>query len=286
MATIAYFTVVDYDGKTHEYYRFDDGYPKDDAGVFANFPLGDHDFCLETFERRLKLKKSDWNYLTDVYYDMDLRTRYIKVHSTVFSEDINFEGTFEEAIRHFVDDDYSEQDALESFPEWSNISRILFPGFLDGIWTIIRALTTELPYLKYDLHTHRILLVGDNINFYMYQDFIDYPQCDMNRTYKLCHDAYINARRIGIEIFFNNTVTNETFSLLYMLTVERDGYWLPLTGEYIRYAEGLDKNLKEEELAILVKSISLRDPKTLRARNYIYEHLSRKEMNEIRNSLK
>ena len=60
MATIAYFTVVDYDGKTHEYYRFADGYPKDDAGVFANFPLGDHDFCLETF---------DWNYLTDVYYD-------------------------------------------------------------------------------------------------------------------------------------------------------------------------------------------------------------------------
>ena len=59
MATITYFTVVDYDGKTHEYYRFADGYAKDDAGVFANFPLGDHDFCLETFERRLKLKKSD-----------------------------------------------------------------------------------------------------------------------------------------------------------------------------------------------------------------------------------
>ena len=286
MATIAHFTIVDYDGITHTYYRFRGGYPKGHDGVFNNFPLGDHDFCLETFERRLNLEKSDCNYLTDVYYNMDLRARHIKVHSTVFSEDINFEGTFEEAIRHFVDDDYSEQDAIESFPLQSDICRILFFGFLDGIWTIISALKSAIPYLEYDIYSHRLLYIGDNVNFYMYQDFIDYPTCKMNRNQKACQDAYLNARRVGFRIYFKNTVRKDESTLLYMLTVTRNGYFLPLTGEFIRYGEGLDEKIKEKELAMLVKSISLRDPETLKARNYIYEHLSREEMNELRNSLK
>ena len=286
MATIAHFTIVDYDGKTHRYYRFLDGYPKGGAGVFVNFPLGDRDFCLETFERRLNLEKSDRDYFSDVFYNMDLRTRHIKVHSKVFVEDINFEGTFEEAIRHFAFKDYSEKEAIEAFPEWKNISRIIYPGFIDGMWTIIKALKSEIPCLEYDLYSHRIIYIGDNINFYMYQDFIYFPECKMNRDYKVCQDAYLNARRVGVLIFFNNTVTNSEFTLRYMLTLRRNGYLLPLTGEFIRYDEGLSDKIKEEELAMLVKSISLCDPEDLKARNYIYEHLCREEMNELRDSLK
>ena len=106
----------------------------------------------------------------------------------------------------------------------------------------------------------------------------------MNQNYKTWYDAYANARRLGIRLYFNNTITNNTFTLLYMVNVERDGYILPLTGKFIHYGEGLDDETKEIELAMLVKDISLKDPKDLRARNYMYYIHSRKEMNELINS--
>ena len=285
MATVAHFTIIDYDGTSHKYYRFLDGYPSGEAGVFQNFPLGDHDFCLETFERRLNLEKSESKYFADVFYNLDLRTRTAQVSSTVFVEDINFNGSFEEAIIRFAYEDYSEKEALKAFPKWDNISRIIFPGFINGMWTIIKTLKSEISCLEYDLDSHRIVCIGDNINFYMYPDFIDFPKCKMNRDYKVRQDAHLNARRVGVLIFFNNTITNNEFTLRYMLTLTQDGYLLPLSGEFIRYEEELSDKIKEEELAMLVKSISLEDPKSLKARNYIYEHLSRKKMNELKRSL-
>lgn len=285
MATVAHFTIINYDGASHEYYRFLDGYPSGDAGVFQNFPLGDRDFCLETFERRLNLEKSEREYFVDVLYNLDLRTRTVQVSSTVFVEDINFKGSFEEAIIRFADEDYSEQDALESFPHRSDIEPIIFPGFLDGLWVIVKALKSNLSFLEYDIFSPRVLYIGDNINFYMYQDFILFPDCRMNRNHEAIEDAYANARRVGVRVYFNNTITNDEFTLLYMLDVERDGYILPLTGKFIRYGEGLDDKTKEEELAMLVKHISISDPKDLKARNYMYYILSRKEMDELKKSL-
>ena len=119
----------------------------------------------------------------------------------------------------------------------------------------------------------------------MYQDFIDFPSCNMNQNYKAEYDAYANARRLGVRLYFNNTITNNTFTLLYMVNVERDGYLLPLTGKFIRYGEGIDDETKELELAMLVKDISLKDPKDLRARNYMYWIHSRTEMDKLRKSL-
>lgn len=285
MGTVAHFTITDYDGDTHKYYRFLDGYPHKNVGVFMNFPQGERDFCLETFERRLNLEKSERDYFADIFYSLDLRTRLIKVSSNVFLEDINFEGTFEAAIRRFAYSNYSEKDALMSYPDRSDIGHFLFPGFLDGLWVMVKALTSSIPYLEYDLFSPRTLYIGDNINFYMYQDFIDFPSCRMNRNYKARDDAYANARRLGVRLYFNNTVTNNPFTLLYMLNVERDGYLLPLTGKFTRYEEGIDDETKETELAMLVKDISLQDPKNLRARNYMYYIHSRQEMDELRNSL-
>lgn len=283
MGIVAHFTITDYDGEIHKYYRFHDGHPCENNGIFYNFPQGDHDFCLETFERRLNLEKSSIDYIIDISYYMDLSARSIKVHSKAF-EDIDFEGTFEGAIRRFAYSDYSEKDALMSYPDRSDIEHILSPGFLDGLWVIVKAIKSSIPYLEYDLLSDRILYIGDNINFYMYQDYIKFPSCRMNQNYKTWYDAYANARRLGIRLYFNNTITNNTFTLLYMVNVERDGYILPLTGKFIHYGEGLDDETKEIELAMLVKDISLKDPKDLRARNYMYYIHSRKEMNELINS--
>ena len=285
MASVAHFTVQDYDGKIHQYYRFGSAHPEEKAGIFANFPLGDRDFCIETFERRLRLEKADRNYFADVFYNMDLKTRHITVNSKAFVEDINFEGTFEEAIRRFADNNYSEREALKSFPRQSDISPILVPGFLDGLWKIVHSLKSSLSYIEYDIFTPRILYIGDNINFYMYQDFILFPSCMMNRNYKAVSDAYANARRIGIGIYFKNTINNNEFKLLYMLHVKPDGYILPLTGKFIRYKEGLDDKTSGEELAMLIKHIGSQDPKTLRAANYMYDIIPIKERNQLRESL-
>ena len=284
MATVAHFTITDYDGETHQYYRFLDGYPSENAGVFMNFPQGDHDFCLETFERRLRLEKSGLDYIIDISYYMDLSARTIKVRSKVF-DDIDFEGTFEGAIRRFAYNDYSEKDALKSYPDRHDIKHILSPGFLNGLWDIVKAIKSSIPYLEYDLFSHRILYIGDNINFYMYQDYIEFPSCRMNQNYKTWYDAYANARRLGMRLYFNNTITNNTFTLLYMLDVEHDGYFLPLTRKFIRYGEGIDDETKKLELAMLVKDISRRNPESLKARNYLYGLISKAEMEELKRSL-
>lgn len=94
MATIAHFTIIDYDGQTYNYYRFNDGYPCGDAGVFANFPLGGHDFCLETFVRRLALEKVSADYFSDVSYRLDLKHRNVTVSS--FIGEFKFSGSFED----------------------------------------------------------------------------------------------------------------------------------------------------------------------------------------------
>jgi hypothetical protein len=70
-----------------------------------------------------------------------------------------------------------------------------------------------------------------------------------------------------------------------MLEVERDGYILPLTGKFIPYNQGIDEETKKVELAMLLKDISLIDPKDLRACNYQYSIFSRTEMEELRKSL-
>ena len=77
MSTIAKFRIMDYDGSMHNYYRFSDGYPDGMAGVFANFPLGDHDFILETYVRRLGLEVRNADYWTDFTYVLNLSDRAV-----------------------------------------------------------------------------------------------------------------------------------------------------------------------------------------------------------------
>ena len=171
MSCIAHFQITDYDGHTHCYYRFGGGHPKEREGVFGNFPRGNHNFQMETFVRRLDLEKSAGNYIKEISYVMDLKSRHIEISSGVY-DGIDFCGTFEEAIRHFVDESYSEKDSLESFAKRRHIEPILSPGLSDGIWTIVDAIQKEIEYLKFDLNTFTLLLIGDNVNFYMYQDCI------------------------------------------------------------------------------------------------------------------
>lgn len=285
MGVLGYFKITDYQGQEHEYYRFGDAHPSDYSGIFANFPQGDRDFCLETYVRRLRLEKSNRDYIVDVSYKMDLRSRRIEVSSGCF-EDIDFKGSFEEAIRHFAYEDYSEKEALSLFPKMSDLKRILYSGFLDDFWLIVKAVSAEIPWLKYDIDSNSLLYVGDNILFYLYQDYIDFPYFIMNFNPKASEDAYANARRVGVKLYFDNTISNQKVPIFYMLIVTSDGYVLPLTQRFIRYGEGIPDRVKEEELKMLIMMIKESDPKRTRAMNFLYGIFSKSELEEIRNKIK
>lgn len=285
MGVTAVFRIVDYQGQEHKYYRFGDAHPRERSGVFANFPQGDRDFCLETYVRRLDLEERDGDYMVDVGYKMDLRSRTIEVSSGCYM-DVDFKGTFEEAIRHFAYEKYSQKDALDNYPDKSYLQPILFPGLLDGLWKIVEAVHAEIPWLKYDLYSNRLLYVGDNINFYMYQDFIDYPTHIMNSSLEVSEDAFANARRVGVRLYFKNTITNQSVSLFYMLRVTRDGYILPLTEEFIPYGKGISEEIKQEELAMITMMISERNPTSFRAMNFLYGIHPESELEEMRSKLK
>lgn len=156
MGVLAKFVVVDYDGQRYDFYRFGDGHPCERQGVFANFPLGDRDFLLGTYIRKLSLEKSTRDYFIEVRYEMDLRSRQIEVSSGCY-EDCDFKGTFEEAVRHFAWENYVEKEALSMFPNKSDLEPILVPGFLDGLWVIVDAVCKNVPYLEYDAMSPRML---------------------------------------------------------------------------------------------------------------------------------
>ena len=285
MGVLGYFKITDYQGQEHEYYRFGDAHPSDYSGIFANFPQGDRDFCLETYVRRLRLEKSNRDYIVDVSYKMDLRSRRIEVSSGCF-EDIDFKGTFEEAIRHFAYEDYSEKEALSLFPKMSDLKQILYSGFLDNLWVIVRAINAEIPWLKYDIYSNRLLYVGDNTHFYLYQDFIDFPSLPMNSDMEASNDAYSNTRRVGVKLYFDNNVNDQKLALFYMLRVTCDGYFLPLTEKFIHYGEQVSDEIKEEELKMMIMMIKESDPKRTRAMNFLYGFFSKSELEEIRNKIK
>lgn len=285
MGVIAAFKIVDYQGQEHMYYRFGGAHPRERYGVFANFPQGDRDFCLETYVRRLNLEEIDGDYMVDIGYRMDLRSRTIKVSSGCY-EDIDFYGTFEDAIRHFAFEEYSQKDALDDYPENSSLMPILVPGFLDGLWEIVDAVQAKIPWLKYDHSSNRLLYIGDNINFYMYRDFIYYPRYIMNECPGISEDAFANARRVGVKFYFKNTISNSFVTLFYMLRVTRDGYILPLTEEFIPYGEGISEETKMEELAMIVMMISERNPTTIRAVNFLYGIHHESDLKRIKDTLR
>ena len=284
MGVLAKFVIVDYDGQRYDFYRFGDGHPCERQGVFANFPLGDRDFLLETYIRKLNLEKSPHNYFIDVRYEMDLRSRQIEVSSGCY-EDCDFKGTFEEAVRHFAWENYVEKEALSIFPNKSDLEPILIPGFLDGLWVIVDAVCKNFPYLKYDAMSSRKLYIGDNINFYMYDDFILYPYNSINMNCRAVEDAYSNARRVGVRLYFNNQRSGKPFTLLYMLGVRSHGYILPLTDKRIRYGEGLDEQTKKQELLILVEFLKTRDLETRTALNILDGICYGEELGRIRESV-
>lgn len=284
MATVARFHITDYDGQTHQFYRFHDGYPCDNGGVFANFPLGNHDFCLDTYIRRLELEKSKKKYMTDVSYNIDLKIRTVEVSSGC-CEDFNFKGTFEEAIRHYAYKDYSEKDALSNFPEKSDVESFLSYGLIDGFWEIIRAIRRNVPQIEYDFPGHRIIEIGDNLRFYLSQDFIHYPSCEMNQNYKARVDAMLNTRRIGFITYFKNTISKKRFTFNYMIRLTKDGYILPLTEEYIPYTQEISEDIKKLELAMIIEMIKRVDFKRDAARNFLYGIHSDSELQEIRNAV-
>ena len=285
MATIAEFQIIDYDGSLHNYYRFADAYPNNTAGVFANFPLGNHDFMLETYVRRLRLEASEGNYWVDLTYVLNLSDRTIKISSNY--EELEFEGSFEEAVRHFCYEDYSEKEALSYFAKKEDVFPILIPGFLKGMRSLIDTLPQEVSYLEPDAFGPEILYIGDNINFYMYKDFICYPRCDMNVNPKAMDDAFFNARRVGVRLYFKNAVSGRDFSLLYMLGVRAEGYLLPLTKKFVRYGETLDEETKMEELEILVEYLNKHhDSYKRRALNVMPGISYGEEMEEIRKSVR
>lgn len=285
MSTIAKFRIMDYDGSMHNYYRFSDGYPDGMAGVFANFPLGDHDFILETYVRRLGLEVRNADYWTDFTYVLNLSDRTLEISSCC--EGYGFKGSFEEAIRHFWDKEYSEKEGLSLFPREDDMIPILVPGFLKGMRVLINTLSQKVSCLKSDIFCPEILYIGDNINFYMYEDFIFYPQCAMNVNPQAMEDAFCNARRVGVRVYFKNTMSGQDFSLLYMLDVRADGYLLPLTQRFVRYEETLCEETKAEELEILVEYLNtFYDLRNGRALNVMPGIYLGQEIGDIRESVR
>ena len=285
MATVAHFQITDYDNQLHEFYRFLDGYPCDSMGVFATFPRGDHDFCLETFVRRLELSKSSKSYWADVSYKMDLKTRMIEVSSGCY-EGFNFKGSFEEAIRHYVDKDYSEKDALSKFPAPSDLSFLNGENLIDWFWEIIRAIKYGIPELDYHLFEERRVIIGDNPIFYKFNDFVVYPSCEMNRNYKAIIDAELNARRIGLMTYFENKISNTSFMLNYMMLLSKEGYLLPMTHEFIPYGYKISEDIKQTELEMIVEYIKSQDFKIMRGRNILYGLQSDAERQEIKENIR
>ena len=284
MGVLAKFVVVDYDGQRYDFYRFGDGHPCERQGVFANFPLGDRDFLLGTYIRKLSLEKSTRDYFIEVRYEMDLRSRQIEVSSGCY-EDCDFKGTFEEAVRHFAWENYVEKEALSMFSNKSDLEPILIPGFLEGLWVIVDAVCKNFPYLKYDAMSSRKLYIGDNINFYMYDDFILYPYNSINMNCRVVEDAYSNARRVGVRLYFNNQRSGKPFTLLYMLGVRSHGYILPLTDKRIRYGEGLDEQTKKQELLILVEFLKISNLEERDALNILDTIYYGEKLDRIRESV-
>ena len=71
-----------------------------------------------------------------------------------------------------------------------------------------------------------------------------------------------------------------------MLTVTRNGYVLPLTNQFIPYEEEIPEEIKQEELAMIVMMLSRRNPKDVRAMNFLCGIFSENELEEIRSQLK
>lgn len=285
MSTVARFQITDYDGSLHKFYCFSDGYPYDEMGVFAKFPRGDHDFCLETFVRRLELSKSGTEYWADIYYEMDLKTRMVNVSSGCY-RNVDFKGSFEDAIRHFWDKDYSEKDALSQFPSPTDVISCSSVSAINWFWEIIRAVNYGIPEFEYDVLEQRIILIGDNPVFYTFNDFVTFPSCEMNNDYRAILDAKVNARRVGLMTYFKNKASNSCFTLYYMMKLRKDGYILPLTRTLIPYGHTISDDIKQEELEMIVELIKSNDLKTSKAYNIAYEHLPNSKLQEIRESLR
>ena len=143
----------------------------------------------------------------------------------------------------------------------------------------------NLPFLEYDYMSPRILYIGDNVNFYMYEDFVLYPSYSKDRNYKVVEDAYVNARRLGVRLYFNNTRTGERFTLLYMISVEAHGYILPFTRRFIRYGEELDELTKQHELRIVVEYLKADDLENRQALNVLCDIGYGEELETIRASV-
>lgn len=285
MAIIAHFKITDYDGQFHEFYRFLDGYPCDSMGVLAAFPRGKHDFCLETFVRRLQLTKSVKKYWTDVSYEMDLKTKVVEVSSECY-QDFNFKGSFEEAIRHYVDKGYSEKGALSEFPDPFDVSSLCGPNLIDWFWEIIHAITCGIQELDYDIYEQRKIIIGDNPIFYTFNDFETFSSWGVDNKYEAAVDAKLNARRIGLMTCFENKTSNGVFMFNYMITLSKKGYMLPMTKMLIPYCKEISEDVKCEELEMIVENIRRQDLKRIRALNLLRGLQSDSQLQEIRDSIR
>lgn len=108
----------------------------------------------------------------------------------------------------------------------------------------------------------------------------------MNVNPQAMEDAFCNARRVGVRVYFKNTMSGQDFSLLYMLDVRADGYLLPLTQRFVRYEKTLCEETKAEELEILVEYLNtFYDFRNGRALNVMPGIYLGQEIDDIRESV-
>lgn len=129
MSTRARITVISKEGESNSYSRGCDGYP---SSVLDDFPKGNY-----TYEKlRQSLYLEDYfESMPDYFYDFDLQKNLVSIYHPEINKEIwtkgemEFQGTIIEAIRKYVDEDYSE-GVLSSIADIEQIWDVLKTVFV------------------------------------------------------------------------------------------------------------------------------------------------------------
>ena len=219
MGSHAKVVITDYDGRSHNYVRFLDGYPDTADGFFGNFPRGSHAYRLDTFVRRLTLKERNDVDRLDYYYayNINLVERTVSIDSCDHSPVVGY--SFEEAIKAYAYPDYTE--AHPGSPSLSDAENILFEVLFPLILKIINK-AVSFPHLSRHYEPLGVMLCEDS-NTYRFPAWI------YNFYYNedLTKDALSDVSYIIFLKKFKDKRNNSEISVSYRIAMEEKRFYLP-----------------------------------------------------------
>jgi len=248
MGSHAKVVITDYDGRSHNYVRFLDGYPGTADGFFGNFPRGSHSYRLDTFVRRLTLKeRNDVDRLDYSYaYNIDLVERTVSIDSCDHTPVVKY--SFEEAIKTYAYPDYCEEHP--GSPSLSDAENTLFEVLFPLILKIINK-AVSFPHLSRHYEPLGVILCED-VNTYRFQPW----------TYNLYYfeELTIDAMSDLCKIVFlkkvKDTRSNKEISFAYRIFLDEERFSLPCLNESFRYNQTIPSSVLEEEANLAAERIA------------------------------